>query len=153
MTTRVCTGCKEEKLLEVDFPFRKDQGFYSRRCRVCTRKLQNLCYNRKREKYRKRIVSHFKKRQEEYINTLLLFLREHPCAVCGERDPIVLEFHHVDASTKRCAVSNMICSGKFSWNSIQAEMGKCQVLCANCHRRKTAIKFKWRMLKLIEKGL
>lgn len=68
------------------------------------------------------------------------YLSTHPCVDCGEGDPIVLEFDHV-YGVKRLAVSHMI--GSFSWATIAEEIGKCEVRCANCHRRKTAAQFAW----------
>jgi predicted HNH restriction endonuclease len=44
-----------------------------------------------------------------------------------------LEFHHLDASKKDMAVHSMVHDG-YSQKKIQAEMDKCVVLCANCHR-------------------
>jgi len=70
------------------------------------------------------------------------YLTLHPCVTCGETDPVVLEFDHLDPSQKSHGVANMIYR-KFTELKILAEIQKCQVLCANCHRRKTAIDGNW----------
>jgi hypothetical protein len=62
-------------------------------------------------------------------------LLKHPCIDCGETDPVVLDFDHV-RGIKRKAVALMI--KDFSWENIQLEIEKCEVRCANCHRRKTS---------------
>ena len=65
---------------------------------------------------------------------LLNYLREHRCAVCGEGDPVVLDFDHVrDKVDHVTSIANA--SGGVN---LAAELAKCQVLCANCHRRHTA---------------
>lgn len=76
------------------------------------------------------------------IRQLVEYLREHPCIDCGEQDPVVLDFDHVDRSDKRKAVSFLTRSG-YPWATVMAEVDKCQVRCANCHRRRTAIQFEW----------
>ena len=77
------------------------------------------------------------KRQRERTRVKLTeYLSNHPCEICGEDDPIVLEFDHIDPSTKHRTVSKMI-SGHTSWNKILNEIEKCRILCANCHRRHT----------------
>lgn len=73
---------------------------------------------------------------------LYKYLEKHPCVSCGESDPIVLEFDHLQQSGKIIAISNAVCNG-WSWKRIAAEIEKCQVLCANCHRRRTAIQLGW----------
>jgi hypothetical protein len=70
---------------------------------------------------------------------------EQGCRRCGEKDPIVLDMHHLDPalqnpklSLKRDGVTKR---GKGSWQSklsfeeIVIEFTRCEVLCANCHRR------------------
>lgn len=63
------------------------------------------------------------------------YLGQHPCVDCGEPDPVVLQFDHL--RDKRMDVSHML-RGGFSWATIHAEIEKCNIRCANCHRRKTA---------------
>lgn len=59
---------------------------------------------------------------------------------CGENDPVVLEFDHI--SDKIDSVSRMICDS-YSLDSLEKEIAKCEVRCANCHRRKTAKQLGW----------
>lgn len=102
------------------------------------------CYNayvrdwyRRNNKIQKERVS---KNSRELIATnrkrKLEYLQNHPCIDCGEKDPIVLEFDHRDPKQKLNDISNLI-SGGFGWNRILAEIQKCDVRCANCHRRIT----------------
>jgi hypothetical protein len=65
-----------------------------------------------------------------------------PCVDCGEQDPVVLDFDHVDPNHKRQTVSFLARSG-YPWATVMAEVDKCQIRCANCHRRRTAIQFDW----------
>ena len=53
---------------------------------------------------------------------------------CGETHPACLEFHHRDPATKKFNVAHGAASSK-AWATIQAEIEKCDVLCANCHRK------------------
>jgi hypothetical protein len=71
---------------------------------------------------------------------LLDFLRAKSCIDCGENDPVVLEFDHCSPDEKFKAVSKML-SGHYSWESISKEINKCEIRCANCHRRKTYKQF------------
>ena len=61
------------------------------------------------------------------------FVESHPCVDCGEGDPIVLEFDHT-RGTKVDNVRTLTNSRVKAWE----ELMKCDVVCANCHRRRTA---------------
>ena len=71
------------------------------------------------------------KRTKDYIWSLKSNLA---CIVCGEKDPDVLDFHHRDPSKKELTAANMI-RDKWSSKRIDAEISKCDVLCANHHRK------------------
>jgi hypothetical protein len=62
------------------------------------------------------------------------YLRAHPCTDCGESDPLVLEFDHL--GDKEFNVSYGI--QNIGWKRVLEEIRKCDVVCANCHRRRTA---------------
>lgn len=67
---------------------------------------------------------------------LLSELRNVPCADCGERfEPCAMDFDHRDATTKRHTVARMV--GRSSTAAILAEVAKCDIVCANCHRLRT----------------
>jgi hypothetical protein len=69
------------------------------------------------------------------------YLQEHPCVDCGESDPLVLQFDHVRG--KKTGTIGELIGRTSSWDKIQEEIGKCQVRCANCHARRTAIQQGW----------
>ncbi|MGL5719013.1 MAG: hypothetical protein ACRCX2_38785 [Paraclostridium sp.] len=52
----------------------------------------------------------------------------------------MLEFDHLDGVDKKFNISD---STAHSIASIEAEIAKCRVLCANCHRRRTAVQQGW----------
>ncbi len=73
---------------------------------------------------------------------VLEFLSSKKCVDCGEDDPIVLDFDHTGLKEKFKDVSKML-SGHYSWLSVLKEIEKCEIRCANCHRRKTYKQFKF----------
>lgn len=54
------------------------------------------------------------------------------CDKCGgDWHPTIFEFHHLDPTAKDRDPSKML---QLSWERLTAELDKCQLLCANCHR-------------------
>ena len=57
------------------------------------------------------------------------------CDVCGESRPWVLDWHHRDPSSMEFRIAgSRVCQR--SLESLEAEMAKCDLLCANCHRHR-----------------
>ena len=94
---------------------------------------QKKHYQNNKETYRIKNAAR-KQRNREYVAN---YLRSHPCVDCGESDIIVLEFDHIDPSTKNGMVSDAYKNG-WSIKRINKEIAKCDVVCANCHKRRTA---------------
>jgi hypothetical protein len=92
-------------------------------------------------------ASRYRARNRHFVEAYLL---AHPCADCGLVDPIVMEFDHV-FGTKLFHVSTLVrdCA---ALAILKAEIEKCVVRCANCHRRRTA-KELWRRTFSVEEGL
>ena len=70
--------------------------------------------------------------QERFI-FLMAYFDDHPCIDCGETDPIVLEFDHL--GDKKFGIADGIRNR--NWDDVLNEIAKCDVVCANCHRRRT----------------
>jgi hypothetical protein len=79
------------------------------------------------------------------------YLTGKKCQDCPETDPIVLDFDHI-RGTKRQSISKMI--GHVSWSTLLQEIDKCEIRCANCHRRRHAeLTNNWRWSKYQESNL
>lgn len=76
------------------------------------------------------------------------FLEKNPCVECGESDPVVLELDHLDPTEKTSNVSDLM--NRSRMELLMEELAKCQVMCANCHRKKTAKQFGWWKLQQTE---
>ena len=134
MTFKLCTICKKQKLFSEFNKKNNRRDGMQPHCRECNRVASRKYYRENREHHkqaaRKRNIR-VKKINQEWI---FKFLNAHPCIDCGENDPLVLEFDH--QSNKTLDVSFMIAKS-YSLNSIMKEIEKCNVRCANCHRRRT----------------
>ena len=65
------------------------------------------------------------------------------CVDCGyDKHPHALELDHLPDSEKFRAIGAML-SQYYTWEAIQKEMEKCEVVCANCHRIRTATRSNW----------
>lgn len=56
------------------------------------------------------------------------------CSRCSEAHPACLDFHHVDPDDKTHSVSGLT-AYEPSREELLEEVGKCELLCANCHRK------------------
>lgn len=87
-----------------------------------------------REKCREYARKGGKKLRAKTVNWYKDYKSGLTCELCNEKDPVCLEFHHIDPSTKIADISVMV-RNRASVEKILAEMEKCEVICANCHRK------------------
>lgn len=67
-------------------------------------------------------------------------LSHHPCVDCDEADPVVLEFDHLQE--KRADLTHLVGEG-YSAAALTREIRRCDVVCVNCHRERTARRGGW----------
>jgi hypothetical protein len=131
---RACTKCGEVKPLEAFPPVRRGEAKLQTWCRECFAAYGREYYRKNREAQKARLLRNVATTRADNRRRIIEYLRTHPCVDCGETDIVVLEFDHLN--DKVADVSAYASSGR-TWSRIQAEIDKCQVRCANCHRRKT----------------
>jgi hypothetical protein len=122
-------------------------------CRDCNKEKSRAYYYSNVEKHKAAVLANKQRRIKENQERIREYLLAHPCIDCGESDLIVLEFDHIKGQKlgNVCAMMQDACS----WTKISAEIEKCEVRCANCHRRKTASRagyHSWRAPNMRSKG-
>lgn len=136
---KICTGCGQERDAEQDFNWRhKERGIRNTRCKFCQSQASKKHYENNKLMYAKRARARGPIVLKENRKRLVEYLAHHPCMDCGQTDVRVLDFDHVGGE-KLGHISRMIGIG-YSWSTIEAEIAKCEVRCANCHRIKTSEK-------------
>ncbi len=140
-TTRRCSRCRLDRPLH-DFAFSDRQvGTRQSFCRACHAAYRRDHYARNRADYIAWAERQGKLKYETQTALIDQYLREHPCIDCGEKNIVLLEFDHIDEADKTMDLSSTL--GRRSWRMILTEIGKCDVRCVNCHRRRTAERFNW----------
>ncbi len=145
---KCCTRCGELKD-ESEFNFKNRATLRLHTfCRECQHAWNRAHYQRNKATY----IANAHRNSAAYIaqnlRRLVEYLLENPCVDCGETDLLVLDFDHRDRATKRMAVGSLVRYG--SWTNLEVEIAKCDVRCANDHRRRTAHQFGWRKVALAE---
>jgi hypothetical protein len=140
--SRLCNHCGTAQPLDA-FSFRnKAKGTRGHTCRTCFTVYRREHYRLNKESYVRRNVANARVRRLEWSEKLWRFLLDHPCIDCGESDPVVLEFDHRDKSGKVREIQWLVHTTT-RWDKVLLEIEKCDVRCANCHRRRTAEQFGW----------
>jgi NAD-dependent SIR2 family protein deacetylase len=129
-----CSGCAALKPPEEFSWRRRKRGQRDSFCRPCRAAYGKAHYAAHRKRYIEQARKQKQRLMLERTRWLVEYFRDHPCADCGERDPVVLEFDHL--RDKTFAIGPQL--SQRSWKSILEEIEKCEVVCANCHRRRTA---------------
>lgn len=130
-----CSICKLEKSLDRFYRRAVSLDGLQAHCKDCDKIRSRQVYQRHAEEIKaKAAIGKERLRQRNYA-----FLNEyrssHPCVDCGESDPEVLDFDHV-RGVKIRSVFEMACAAT-SIKRLVEEIEKCEMRCANCHRRIT----------------
>ena len=137
--------CGETKP-EADFAFADmARGTRQSHCRNCQAAYRRAHYLANRDEYIRREVARINRYRVENRALMIAYLMAHPCVDCGCSDPVMLDFDHRDPADKKGNVTELAL--RKPWRLVLVEIGKCDVRCANCHLRRTALQFNWRKIK------
>ena len=132
----LCRKCGEMKPA-TEFPRRgRESHLLHAWCRACFSAYKAERHQKNHAREMERIRRNHDRRIAKHRALIAAYLSTHPCVDCGEADVIVLDFDHV-RGIKFADVSWMVASG-YPWAKIEEEIAKCDVRCANDHRRATA---------------
>lgn len=148
---KTCTVCKIVKLTSEFYVRDASLNRLHSQCKGCY-KLKRTSfmeehYKRYGDQYRTRARIRKSAIKSQRQEQLYGYLSDKSCAVCGIDDIRVLEFDHLDAKNKSFGISRAVNVG-YSWESILEEINKCQVLCSNCHKIRTAEQQNWKKWRL-----
>jgi len=141
MEQKKCSKCGDEKLLTEFFFKNKKENKRHAQCKQCYRDSRK---NKDHyEKYKDDYIERAKSRQNRLVTEnrveLLNYFKTHDCVDCGNNEPIVLEFDHL--KDKKFGISAMM--RDYTWEQILKEISKCEVVCSNCHKKRTFKQFGW----------
>lgn len=122
--SKKCCMCGVVKPLTDFYKASRRKDGYQTQCKVCAM----LYKKEKRDLVR------------EKINKYKL---DNGCVDCGyNKHPHAIEFDHLPGFEKSKGVAAML-SQYYTWEQIQKEIEKCELVCANCHRIRTATRAEW----------
>lgn len=136
-----CGTCKEFKSLDYFSKNKTKSDGLQSFCIACKQIYSKSHYKENKDLYAKRARIRDAKTRIENYTYLMEYVKTNPCVDCNENDYIVLEFDHIKGK-KHLNISEMV-KRSYSLNKIKEEIQKCEVRCANCHRRKTAERGNW----------
>lgn len=118
---------------ESEFAFKnKANNLLQAMCKECHKTYSKLHYSSNKESYiskAKRNKTVYSARNQQYIDE---YKRNKGCYFCQESEPACLDFHHL--RDKIADVAYLLHQAA-TIERIQTEIDKCEVLCANCHRK------------------
>ncbi|HZH31044.1 MAG TPA: hypothetical protein VEY11_09810 [Pyrinomonadaceae bacterium] len=136
-----CFRCKATKDTSEFHKFARNPDGLQPYCRPCKRAIDNEHYKThpRRNYERNKAKAHSNRRW------LYELLKTKRCEWegCTVSDPDMLVFDHLDPQTKRREVSQMA-QQSYARKTIEAEVRKCRVLCANHHQKHTIQQFGYR---------
>ena len=131
---------------------KEEAGKCELRCVNChLKKIQKIYSTKENASIRAQYGQNYRKIARDYVNNIKIESKR--CVNCNFFDINnlqILNFDHIDEKTKQYNISHMVGGGNCT-ESIQKEIDKCQILCGNCHRKKTLRQFNYPILEIINK--
>ena len=141
--TKICAKCGISKKAEEYTIVKTKRGKYNphlmgrcKSCKAADQKKHRKPYDseyalswksKNPDKVKQYQTQIYQKRKERWEN----FMKTQKCSKCGISDYRVLQWHHIDPSTKTMTIGSQARQGK--WDQIMEEVKKCICICANCH--------------------
>ncbi|MEX0659320.1 MAG: hypothetical protein WD080_09315 [Egibacteraceae bacterium] len=131
---KTCSRCGLVKLL-TEFPLKNRRStLLQSHCRSCKARYQREWYQRNRARHIRNVAAR-NRRHRARNRAIVEEAKNLPCADCGRRfPPFVMDFDHVRGE-KLWNIAEMW--GRATEPVLRAEIAKCEVVCANCHRLRT----------------
>lgn len=97
-------------------------------CIICRKERGRQNYNKNKEKWNQ---THSKTKLIKSQKIIEIKQNSNGCSKCQEKRYYLLDFHHIDPSTKIFQIGQGEAKG---WKKVEDEIKKCILLCSNCHR-------------------
>lgn len=139
---KLCKKCKLVRDTSFFRPNKSKKDGLQHYCIECDKEFQRAWYQCNKEEAKRKASAISREKHKVVKQFLIQQLEGKSCNTCGETDLLVLEFDHLKDKSFDI--------GQAHWKSeeeLLEEISKCQILCANCHRRKTHEQmntYKWR---------
>ena len=124
---KLCGRCGRNRLSKF-FNRRRENQLHSY-CRDCHKAANQAHYLANKQAHLEKAT-----KRRAHLRQLINEMKARPCADCGVTyPPYVMDFDHRE--DKRFSISQAWRAR--SWRQVLAEIEKCDVVCANCHRERT----------------
>lgn len=132
---KTCSACGQILDSSCFYPAKNRKDGLQSMCKGCGKERSARYHQEHRVERNAQFRASSKARRRENQQFVFDYLSQHPCVGCQEDDVLVLQFDHVRGEKKE-SISRLLACG-FPRKTIEAEIAKCEVRCANCHTRKT----------------
>ena len=127
---RKCNACHEIKTLE-SFSRAGNTTGYQYTCKPCAAESVRKSYQANPGRHRAT-----SKARKDRLLAEVRALKTGPCTDCGQCfPPVCMDFDHLEDKIE--GVASMVSRG-FAREALLAEIAKCDLVCSNCHRIRTA---------------
>ena len=127
--------CGKCGILKEEIEYALKKGKLQWQCKDCQRAYRREHYLKNRQKYIDKASNYTK----ETMKKVWEYKTSKGCADCGVTDYRVLDFDHLRDKEFQISTKARI----WSWERLQPEIEKCEVVCSNCHRIRTFERGQW----------